>query len=477
MSSPPFTPIGSFVLPPGSSVVQAQPSEVQPFIGPIPADLCLALLYEQGGGKKLVRVPHKTAHGRQPNLAPMAWSISTPIPPPARTAPGPSTPTTTPASPSSSNVPTGPTMLIPSGPTRRSTGSSPTRPCTPTNAPLGNVVVLKHHALGTEAPDVDPTHVEPAASTVYSAPLANVTPEDVATIDGYVLRALSLLAAHQLGWRYFVQYEAAERLHWSSGKDHVSVGLEAVAPGPPTTSATSSTTINAIAGSTTIIASVSIVSIILGLFALNAVAASTTANDPSLNLRSVYVQKPTGTLTCRAEAASAQHTPGGTAIALRKNKRKCSSRKYAAYAVIRGHEVGVQTSWAVVQQQIANFRFALQLGCKSVAEAQALVDFASAKGWTSASQGVRSRPVSRRLIPGPCTSVTDLEGRPPRKEHDPWYICYVGVNPGVYSSYLECALNTLGVSGNVHDHRDTFDAAVDEFMWAQVDGHVVARDS
>ncbi|KAJ7074437.1 hypothetical protein C8F01DRAFT_1242677 [Mycena amicta] len=201
---------------------------------------------------------------------------------------------------------------------------------------------------------------------------------------------------------------------------------------------------------------------------------------PPPTTRAVYAYsspQKSGRTSHWAEAASAQHTPGGTAIALRKNKRKRSSRKYAAYAVIRGHEVGVQTSWAVVQQQIANFRFALQLGCKSVAEAQALVDFASAKGWTSASQGMRSRPVSRQLIPGPCTSATDLEGRPPRKEHDPWYICYVGVNPGVYSSYLECALNTLGVSGNVHDHRDTFDAAVDEFMWAQVDGHVVARDS
>ncbi|KAJ7049783.1 hypothetical protein C8F01DRAFT_1092983 [Mycena amicta] len=174
------------------------------------------------------------------------------------------------------------------------------------------------------------------------------------------------------------------------------------------------------------------------------------------------------------KAASVQHTPGGSAIALRKNKKK--RQKYVAYAVIRGHQTGVWTNWAQVEPLIADFRFALQFGCKSVAEAQALVNFAQAKHWTSSSTEFSRRPMSLELVPTPCSSASDLEGRPPRQEHDPWYICYVGIHPGVYSSYLECALNTLGVRGNVHDHRNTFEAAAEEFMWAQLDGHVVVRD-
>ncbi|KAJ7074436.1 hypothetical protein C8F01DRAFT_1242676 [Mycena amicta] len=219
MSSPPFAPIGSFVLPPGSSVVQAQPSEVQPFIGPIPADSCLALLYEQGGGKKLVRVPHKmlmAASQTGTNGLEYFDANPTACPDCAR----PFYPHNDAGFTILFQCPHWPDDADPVWANEEIDRFIPDPPmhAKRLNAPLGNVVVLKHHALGAEAPDVDPTRVEPAALTVYSAPLANVTPEDVATIDGYVLWALSLLAAHRLGWRYFVQYEAAERLHWSSGR-------------------------------------------------------------------------------------------------------------------------------------------------------------------------------------------------------------------------------------------------------------------
>ncbi|KAJ7059183.1 hypothetical protein C8F01DRAFT_1254868 [Mycena amicta] len=176
-------------------------------------------------------------------------------------------------------------------------------------------------------------------------------------------------------------------------------------------------------------------------------------------------------------AAAVQREPGGSAIALRKNRCKRSSKKFRAYAVIRGHQIGVYTSWSLVEAQIRGFSFSLQFGCRSVEEAQALLEFATAKGWTSTSTTFRSRPVSLSKVPSPCRSADDIHGRPPRKADDPWYICYVGVHPGVYSSYLECALNTLGVPDNLHDHRDTFDDAMDEFLWAQLDGRVVAHDS
>ncbi|KAJ7056518.1 hypothetical protein C8F01DRAFT_1257187 [Mycena amicta] len=214
MSAAPFTPIGSFVLPaPGVAPVQA-PSLVHPFVGPIPADSCLGLLYQQAGGKLLVRIPHSTL------LA--AASTGTDGGMPYFDA----NPTACPdcARPFYPHNGVGFTILFQcphwlddADPVWANEEIETIIPKPPSRAkrlqaPLGNVLVLKHHPLDSEAPGVDPT-----AASVLEVPLANISPDDVPAIDGYVLRALSLLDAHRLGWQYFVQYEAAERLHLSSG--------------------------------------------------------------------------------------------------------------------------------------------------------------------------------------------------------------------------------------------------------------------
>ncbi|KAJ7049501.1 hypothetical protein C8F01DRAFT_1265412 [Mycena amicta] len=494
MSAPAFTPIGSFSLPPPAAniPVLAHPTVVHPFVGPIPADSCLGLLYQQAGGKKIVRIPHKTLRAAsKTGTDGMPYFDANPTscadcarPFYPHNGAGFTILFQCPHWPDDSDPVWANEeidLIIPDPPPRAKRQK----------APLGNVVVVKHETLGWEAASIGPT-----ASTVFSARLANVTPDDVSAIDG----ALALLNAHRLGWRYFVEYEAAERLHWATGGNIFPLDLapcvfqDLQLKGPegqwqdlsrPPPMAPCSASLAAASRHPCVIAQASIFSTVSGdnghdhddhddhvvLVVVVVVVTARTWHDQGRVF--VCVSPKVGDNV--SLAASAQHTPGGSAVALRKNKRPRS--KFAAYAVIRGREIGVQTSWSKVQELITDFRFALQFGCKSVADAQALVAFASAKKWTSTDAKLISRPVALESVPLPCTSASDLAGRPTRKERDPWYICYVGIHPGVYLSYLECALNTLGVPGNVHDHRDTFEAALEEFMWAELDGNVLARDS
>ncbi|KAJ7048442.1 hypothetical protein C8F01DRAFT_1094902 [Mycena amicta] len=520
MSTPPFIPVGSFVLPAGNIPVQAQPSQVHPFVGPIPVDSCLALLYQQGGGKKLVRLPHKTLRAASETGTdgmPFFDANPTSCPDCAR----PFYPHNGAGFTILFQCPHWPNDADPVWANEEIDAIIPDPPLRTKRlqAPLGNVLVLKHYAL-----DWEPTGVDPTASTVFAVPLANVSPDDVSAIDGYVLRALSLLDAHRLGWRYFVQYEAAGRLHSSSGGKFFPLGFAAVVelagpimgdsddplasllqglqlqessqgkrpaqrsrqppvspehlrrllarpPPPPPASPPLKSPSSSSSSATTTTSTLSSSS-----SSSSQAAPSTTKAVPvephigKFLSVAVSTVRTNAQLTSRAQAASVQHSPGGSAIALRKNKPKHLKKMAEVPELTISHR-------PAVQELIVNFRFALQFGCESVAEAQALVDFASAKGWMSTSSTFRSRPLSLDSIPRPCSSASDLVGRPPHKERDPWYICYIGVHPGVYSSYLECALNTLGVSGNVHDHRETFEAALDEFMWAELDGHVKARES
>ncbi|KAJ7058987.1 hypothetical protein C8F01DRAFT_1085447 [Mycena amicta] len=500
MSAPLFMPLGSFVLPPpGNIPVQVHPSEVHAFVGPIPVDSCLALLYQQGGGKKLVRIRHKTllaASNTDTGGIDYFDANPTACPDCAR----PFFPHNGAGFTILFQCPHWPDDADPVWANEEIDAIIPDPPpqAKRIQAPLGNVVVLKHEALGWEAPGVDAT-----AATVFDVPLANVSPDDVPAIDGYVLRALSLLDAHRLGWRYFVQYEAAERLHLTSGgKQQGKAPTSAIPPSGQSTSFPRPAS-SAPCPSSAPAASFSIypssapgprfsidhlgydndndnVVLLLVLIVTGSpwhdegsicVLVSTNV-WPNVSLESPspfpYPLAETDVKThlqaqgsvCSAHAGRVGHRPAQEQIETVVQEEVGRLRGDSRLPEVPELTVSPRPA---VQELILNFRFALQFGCESVADAQALVDFAAAKGWTSTKSTFGSRPVSLESVPRPCTDASDLVGRPPRKERDPWYICYVGVHPGVYSSYLECALNTLGVSGNVHDHRNTFEDAVDEF--------------
>ncbi|KAJ7884951.1 hypothetical protein B0H13DRAFT_2343384 [Mycena leptocephala] len=156
------------------------------------------------------------------------------------------------------------------------------------------------------------------------------------------------------------------------------------------------------------------------------------------------VNSPTksGHVVCWFKAGSlTQGVPNASAVqAGAGGSRGGSGRKSAAYVVFYGQEAGVFTLWADVIRNITGC-LAIHASYSSVEAAHAALDYARARGWTSDSSP--SEEASTWVTP-PDDNALNF-GRTTNF----WYAVCCGVVPGVYHSYLECALNTSGVKGNL----------------------------
>ncbi|KAJ7116753.1 hypothetical protein C8R46DRAFT_1239366 [Mycena filopes] len=52
-----------------------------------------------------------------------------------------------------------------------------------------------------------------------------------------------------------------------------------------------------------------------------------------------------------------------------------------------------------------------------------------------------------------------------------WHVVYAGITPGVYGSYLECALNTIGLSCASYQSASSLAEAEEYWRKAQAQGH------
>ncbi|KAJ7084881.1 hypothetical protein B0H15DRAFT_802255 [Mycena belliarum] len=138
-----------------------------------------------------------------------------------------------------------------------------------------------------------------------------------------------------------------------------------------------------------------------------------------------------GALTQGVAGASVRGTPG------RRRDRKPPS---AAYTVFFGGEVGVFDSWDDAKRSITGHGIAIHCGFPSIAAAHAALDYARARGWTADS----TSPTPALPLP----SSYEDNALNSQTSTDRWYAVCCGVAPGVYRSYLECALNTVGIRGN-----------------------------
>ncbi|KAJ7027626.1 hypothetical protein C8F04DRAFT_1266869 [Mycena alexandri] len=136
-------------------------------------------------------------------------------------------------------------------------------------------------------------------------------------------------------------------------------------------------------------------------------------------------------------AARTQGVSGGSPRRLEPKKK--SSKKRGGYAVFFGRQIGAFPLWDDVQPLVIGVRCSLFQGYPTLAQAQAAFDYAAHRAWCHSKSPHPSLDSPSPLHP----DNTNSDGR--------WYVVYSGVTPGVYSSYLECALNTLGLSGAVHD--------------------------
>ncbi|KAJ7061955.1 hypothetical protein C8F01DRAFT_1251785 [Mycena amicta] len=186
---------------------------------------------------------------------------------------------------------------------------------------------------------------------------------------------------------------------------------------------------------------------------------------------------PTHTTQWSEAAHATQGVPNGH---VRLVAQEAAPRKKAVcWVVFRGRTNGVFNSWSSVEDATRGFRFAVYQGYSVVADARRAYGYATAKGYTSTDPPQGGLPLPLAQIPASILDATnriiDDSRLVPRTTDDPWYIVYQGVNPGIYPTYLEVALNTNGIPLSSHDSRPTLPEAIEAFRDAQSRGIVLER--
>ncbi|KAJ7670621.1 hypothetical protein DFH06DRAFT_1124936 [Mycena polygramma] len=182
-----------------------------------------------------------------------------------------------------------------------------------------------------------------------------------------------------------------------------------------------------------------------------------------------------------SEAASqTQGIAGCRPVLLTKKNKKKSRTPKGGYAVFRGRQPGAYPDWNTAEQHVRGASGAVCQGYPTFDGAQAAYDYAFSRSWTRV---CTSRPASPGLttsaaIPALPTSA-DLEQRNPLhgyaegdNDKQKWYVVYAGIDPGVYQSYIECALNTVGLSNAAFDSADDKDTAVAMYTFAVEHGDI-----
>ncbi|KAJ7168432.1 hypothetical protein C8R46DRAFT_1217836 [Mycena filopes] len=172
-------------------------------------------------------------------------------------------------------------------------------------------------------------------------------------------------------------------------------------------------------------------------------------------------------------AARTQAVP--SASPLRLMPRGKSSRKNRGYAVFFGLDIGAFKSWHDVQPLVIGVSCSLYQGYSTFAQATAAFDYAARVGWTRIIRPSSVLTINSALLrlPNPVSAhdgATPLH--PGTEEGGSWYVVYSGMTPGVYGSYLECAINTIGLPSAVHDSFDGKAAALAAFQDATEQGRV-----
>ncbi|KAJ7712635.1 hypothetical protein B0H16DRAFT_1479259 [Mycena metata] len=166
------------------------------------------------------------------------------------------------------------------------------------------------------------------------------------------------------------------------------------------------------------------------------------------------------------QPATRQHIPRSLSV---------RSAKPRAYTVFRGRSIGVFDHWPQAERAVSGIRFGVHQGYSTRERADAAFALAQANGWTYRGDAWMATAVASSEAPLP---VTDEAGRCTseslflRGPADPWYIVYAGVNPGIFPTFVECALNVLGICGSVHEKAPTFAVARTRFEGARERGEV-----
>ncbi|KAJ7701960.1 hypothetical protein B0H17DRAFT_1242322 [Mycena rosella] len=188
----------------------------------------------------------------------------------------------------------------------------------------------------------------------------------------------------------------------------------------------------------------------------------------------------------RDEATRATQGVAGGIPQLLTPSRKSQRSKKGAYAVFHGRVLGVYINWAEAKINVNGVPGSLFQGYRCRESAQAAYDYAHARSWTRVCGSLSPSAGPPHMIPAliPAAPIPALPTPvgfldAPNPLHDAgdvgdscWYVVYCGITLGVYQSTLECALNTVALSGAVHDSCTTKEMAVLRYQNALQNGRV-----
>ncbi|KAJ7038752.1 hypothetical protein C8F04DRAFT_1179427 [Mycena alexandri] len=147
-------------------------------------------------------------------------------------------------------------------------------------------------------------------------------------------------------------------------------------------------------------------------------------------------------------AASHQVPPTPVDITRSPTTRSPAARsrkpKAQAYTVFRGREIGVFDHWPQAERAVSGVRFAVHQGYPSRERALAAFNLAQLNGWTCRGDAWTETPVLSSDAPLPVTDETARAASQSilaREPHEPWYVVYAGVNPGIFPNLLITASN------------------------------------
>ncbi|KAJ7149500.1 hypothetical protein C8R43DRAFT_951973 [Mycena crocata] len=159
---------------------------------------------------------------------------------------------------------------------------------------------------------------------------------------------------------------------------------------------------------------------------------------------------------------ASQGVRGGHVNVIQPGRQRKPTTKKAAFVIFAGTDHGVFTTWAETEPLVCGVPCCIFRGYATVSDAHAAYEYAAARSWVRRCDGSTPQPIL--TIPQPAHSVDVFDRTNPLNgsdvHDDTWYIVYQGITP-------ECQLNTLGISGALHESVIGLNKAIAKFTGAQ----------
>ncbi|KAF8997035.1 hypothetical protein BDZ89DRAFT_1052182 [Hymenopellis radicata] len=176
-----------------------------------------------------------------------------------------------------------------------------------------------------------------------------------------------------------------------------------------------------------------------------------------------------GADTTRSQASQIlRSNPDATVLATQKRRKVKTKQRPDTPPVIVvfiGLKPGVYSHWTLAAPQVLGVSGSVYFGYKTWPVAEKAFEYAVQRGWAFHIRGGRRVPytlIKPSTAPGHPFQTPLTHGI----TRTNWYCVYRGLSPGIYRSYLKCALNTLGIPHGSFEAFRSRDVAQNKFRIA-----------